>query len=217
MIERTRLAQTIIDACLRMNAENLNQGTSGNISARFESGFLITPSGTAYERLKPESIVFMTLNGEAEEGLKPSSEWRMHRDIYAARPDAGAVVHAHPPYATALSSLRLPIPAFHYMVAIAGGDDIRCADYATFGTPELSSAMLAALSGRTACLLANHGLICFDANVDKALALAVEVEALSHQYTVARRIGTPTLLTDAEMAEAIAKFRDYKNPQEPAA
>jgi len=211
--ERLALGRRIIDTCLRMNEENLNQGTSGNVSARLGGGFLITPSGVPYKQLAPEDMVLMTLDGGADGRLKPSSEWRMHRDIYAVRPEAGAVVHAHPPFCTALSSLRLPIPAFHYMVAIAGGDDIRCADYATFGTAELSDSMGAALKDRKACLLANHGLICFDATVEAALDLAIEVEALARQYTVARRIGTPKLLSDAQMAEAIAKFKDYKKPQ----
>ncbi len=211
--DRTALAQSIIDACLRMNRENLNQGTSGNISARFENGFLITPSGTPYDLLTPDGIVFMTLDGAVETGMKPSSEWRMHRDIYAEHRDAKAVVHAHPPYCTALSSLRVSIPAFHYMVAIAGGDDIRCADYATFGTADLSDEMSRALEGRKACLLANHGLICFDDTVASALALAVEVEALAHQYTVARRMGEPVLLNEIQMAEAITKFKDYRKQQ----
>lgn len=205
-------AQAVIDAALAMNAAGINQGKSGNVSARSVDGLamLITPSGVAYDTLTPEAIVRVRLeDGEAEGALLPSSEWRMHRDIYAARADAGGIVHTHAPHATALSCRREGIPAFHYMVAVAGGADIRCADYATFGTQALSDHMLAALEGRTACLLANHGMIGFAADPARALALAVEVEALARQYLLARQLGAPHILSDAEMAAVLERFRTY--------
>lgn len=206
--------QAIIDTCLRMNAEGLNQGTSGNVSTRAEGGMLITPSGIPYERLSPDEIVFVRDDGSWESGIRPSSEWRMHLDIYRRREEAGAVVHVHSTHATALSCLRRGIPAFHYMVAVAGGRNIRCAEYATFGTAELGAAMIAALDGRKACLLANHGQIAFGASLDKALWLAGEVEALAHQLSVAEGFGEPVILPDAEIDRVLALFRDYgKQPE----
>ena len=201
--------QQIIDACLRMHAEGINQGSAGNISVRNAGGFLITPSGVAYERMAPEDMVQMDLAGQSSGRLKPSSEWRMHLDIYRSRPEAEAVVHAHSTFCTALSCLRLDIPAFHYMVAVAGGADIRCSDYALFGTQALSDAMLDALAGRRACLLGTHGMICFHENLEKALKLAVEVETLAKQYWHARQIGDPVLLSEQQMDEVIARFGGY--------
>lgn len=204
------LARKIIDTCLEMNRLGVNQGASGNVSVRCGDGFLITPSGIAYELMTPNEIIFVTLDGRAEAGRrKPSSEWRMHRDIYAARPEAGAVLHAHSTYATALSCQRLDIPAFHYMIAIAGGADIRCADYALFGTQELSDCMLDALAGRRACLLGTHGMICFHDDLDSVLWLGVEVETLARQYWHALQLGDPVLLDEAQMAEVLAKFKTY--------
>lgn len=203
------LRQAIIDACLRMNAEGINQGTSGNISARTEGGMLITPSGVPYEATTPDMIVFVGDDGSAAGDWRPSSEWRMHLDIYRARPEAGAVVHAHSAHATALSCLRRAIPAFHYMVAAAGGRDVRCASYATFGTQALSDAMLAALEDRRACLLANHGQIAFGRTLDKALWLAGEVEVLARQYCLAASLGSPVLLDDAEIDRVLQLFEDY--------
>lgn len=207
--DKKGLATAIIDACRAMNSSGLNQGTSGNVSARFGEGFLITPSGVPYDALSPDDIVFVDLEGEPDEGLNPSSEWRMHRDIYGARGEAGAVLHAHPTFCTALACLHRDIPPFHYMVAVAGGRDIRCAPYATFGTPELSKGMLRAMEDRRACLLANHGMICFADGVEGALALGVEVEALARQYCHARQIGEPNLLSDEQMEEVIEKFKTY--------
>jgi len=192
-----------------MNARGINQGSAGNISTRFGAGFLITPSGMAYERLQPEHIVLVDLAGACADQLRPSSEWRMHRDIYVHRPEAGAVLHAHPTFATALSCLRADIPAFHYMVAVAGGTDIRCADYALFGTQALSDHMLLALRERRACLLGTHGMICFHDNLDKALWLGVEVEALAKQYWHARQLGEPVILSAAQMDEVLQRFKDY--------
>ena len=206
---REELATGIIDSCLAMNARGINQGSAGNISARFESGFLITPSGMAYERLKPEHIVLVDLDGQCPDPLKPSSEWRMHRDIYANRPEAGAVLHAHSTFATSLACLRMHIPAFHYMIAVAGGVDIRCSDYALFGTQALSDHMLVALQDRRACLLGTHGMICFHDNLDKALWLGVEVESLAKQYWHALQVGEPVILSTAEMAEVLQQFKGY--------
>ena len=216
--ERQALSRKIIDTCLAMNASGINQGKSGNLSARFGDGMLITPSGVAYDKLKPMDIVLMALDGTAEpDQLLPSSEWRMHADIYRHRLEAQAVLHAHPTHCTALACRREGIPPFHYMVAMAGGSDIRCSDYATFGTEALSDTMVAALDGRKACLLANHGMICFDGDLDKALALGIEVESLARQYLAARQGGEPVILSDAEMAEVIEKFKTYgKQPTKEA-
>ena len=206
---RETLSQAIIDACLQMNAQGINQGSAGNISGRFEDGFLITPSGISYDRLQTRDIVFVSMDGSSQDALAPSSEWRMHRDIYTNHSMAGAVLHAHSTFATALSCLRLDIPAFHYMIAVAGGVDIRCADYALFGTQTLSDNMLTALTDRRACLLGTHGMICFHDNLDKALWLGVEVEALARQYWHARQAGEPVILDAAQMAEVNEKFKTY--------
>jgi L-fuculose-phosphate aldolase len=208
-ITRKALAQQVIDTCLAMNNQGINQGSAGNISVRFEDGFLITPSGMSYANLRPEHIVYLDMAGNSEGSLIASSEWRMHRDIYADRPEAGAVLHAHSIFATALSCLRLDIPAFHYMVAVAGGSDIRCSDYALFGTQQLSDKMLAALTDRKACLLGTHGMICYHDNLDKALSLGVEVETLAKQYWHARQTGEPVILSDAQMIEVLERFKSY--------
>jgi L-fuculose-phosphate aldolase len=206
---RDQLARDIIDACVGMEARGLNQGTAGNVSARWAGGFLVTPTGVPPRHLEPRDIVHVGMDGRPEPGLRPSSEWRLHRDIYASRPEARAVVHAHPDYCTALACARRGIPAFHYVVAIAGGPDIRCSDYATFGTQALSDAMLAALAGRRACLLANHGMVCFADDVPGALGLALEVETLARQYWLACQAGPPVLLDAEEMARVLAAFETY--------
>ena len=193
-----------------MNALGINQGASGNVSARAGDGFLITPTALPYAETEPGDLVLVGPDGAVRGSRRPSSEWRFHRDIYAARPDAGAVVHTHAVYATTLACLRMPIPRFHYMVAMAGGEDIRCAPYATYGTQELSDHVIAALAGRKACLLANHGMIACGADLDAALALAVEVETLSRQYWQALQVGKPKLLTRKQMAEVLEKFGDYR-------
>ena len=208
-LKHGELRGKIIAACREMNALGINQGTSGNVSARVEGGFLITPSGVPYDEMTPDQMVEMDLEGGHRGDLAPSSEWRMHRDIYRDRPEAGAVVHTHATFCTALACLRREIPAFHYMVAVAGGTDIRCADYATFGTQALSDEMLKALEGRRACLLANHGMICFAPDLGKALALAVEVETLARQYWHARQAGDPVLLSDEEMTTVLECFESY--------
>jgi L-fuculose-phosphate aldolase len=208
------LRQAIVAHGLRFAPAGLSQGTSGNLSVRWHDGqadgMLITPSGVDYGRLQPEDLAFMRLDDGRWTGpLKPSSEWRFHRDIYRARPEVGAVVHAHPTHATALAVQRRPIPAFHYMVAVAGGHDIRCAPYATYGTEQLSQHALAALADRRACLLANHGLIAVAADLPAAFALAVEVEQLAHQYLLALSTGTPVLLPADEMDRVLLAFRGY--------
>lgn len=201
--------QAVIDTCLEMNALGINQGTSGNVSVRQGEGFLITPSGVPYDVMSPDSVVAMDLDGGYSGDWLPSSEWRMHMDLYRARPEAGAVVHTHSTYATALSCLRHDVPAFHYMIGVTGGASLRCADYATFGTQGLSDAMLKALEGRTACLLGNHGMIGFGPTLAKALWLAVEIEALCKQYFIACQAGEPVILDDAEMQTVLARFKTY--------
>ncbi len=206
---REALARRIISTCQAMESRGINQGNAGNVSARFEDAFLITPSGMDYARLQADDIVLVGLDGQSSDRLRPSSEWRMHRDIYARYPNAGAVLHAHSTFATALSCLRLDIPAFHYMVAVAGGDVIRCSDYALFGTQELSDAMLAALGDRRACLLGTHGMICYHDDLERVLRLGVEVEALAKQYHFARQGGEPVLLDAEQMQAVLEKFAHY--------
>lgn len=203
------LPALVAEFARRSVAAGLNQGTSGNVSARSRSGFLITPSGRDMTGLGTADVVPVAMDGAAPEGLKPSSEWRFHRDIYAAFPEADAIVHAHSPFAVALACLRRNIPPFHYMVAMAGGADIRCAPYATFGTQALSDAVLEALKDRRACLMANHGLVAWGRDLEGALALALEVEALCGQYLRCLQVGEPVLLNDAQMAEVLVKFKDY--------
>jgi len=200
------LRQKIIDVARKMNAAKINQGTSGNVSARFQGGFLITPSGMDYDVLRTGDIVHLSMEGNFSGRRVPSTEWRFHLDIYKNREDAGAVVHCHSPYATALACLGRGIPAFHYMVAAAGGKDIRCASYATFGTQALSDAVVAALKERRACLMANHGMIAFGFDPEFAFKLAVEVETLAKQYCRCLQLGEPELLSDAEMERVISKF-----------
>jgi L-fuculose-phosphate aldolase len=203
------LRRAVIATCRTMNRLGINQGRSGNVSVRVPGGFLITGSGIAYEAMQPRHVVEMDLDGGYRGAVLPSSEWRMHLDLMRTRNDVQAVVHTHSTYATALSCLRLGIPAFHYMVAVAGGPDIRCAEYATFGTEALSQAMLKAIEGRSACLLANHGVVVLGQSLADALARAVEVETLAKQYWIARALGTPVVLDEAEMAVVLARFRSY--------
>ncbi len=204
------LREAIVGTARRMNAAGINQGTSGNVSARTERGFLVTPSALGYDEMAPADIVGVDWEGKAQGLRAPSSEWRLHRDIYLARPEAQAVVHAHPMFATTLACLDRPIPAFHYMVAAAGGPDIRCAPYAAFGTQALSDAAVAALESRKACLLSHHGMIAFSDSLGAALALAVEVETLAAMYWRALQVGEPSLLSDAEMADVLTRFESYR-------
>ena len=203
------LRQAIVQACIEMNASGVNQGTSGNVSARWRDGLLITPSGIPYTALKPTDIVRLAMDGTPTGRHPPSSEWRFHRDILARRPDVGAVVHTHSRAATALAICGREIPAVHYMIAAAGGPTIRCAAYATYGTQKLSDNALKALQGRAACLLANHGVIATGPTVEKALWLAGEVETIARQYILALGVGKPRILSNAEIARVVAKFKTY--------
>jgi len=203
------LRAKIIKTALSLNETGLSAGASGNVSARVEGGFLITPSGVKYHKLRPEDIVFMDMDGHATGDFVPSSEWRFHLDIYKQRRSAKAIVHAHPPYATALACLNKDIPSFHYMVAVAGGKDIRCCGYKPFGTPELSEEVLAALLGRKACLMSHHGLIAFGDNLGKAMSLAIEVEVLAQQYQLVLQMGEPELLSEQDMEDVLHRFWTY--------
>jgi L-fuculose-phosphate aldolase len=201
--------QSIIDACRQMNTLGINQGTSGNISLRHREGMLITPTSVPYDAMQPDQIVFMKLDGAPDVGQWPSSEWRFHRDILKARAEVNAVVHAHPPFSTMLAIMGMEIPPVHYMIACAGGDTIRCAPYATFGTEELSRHAVTALVDRSACLLAHHGMIAVGTSLAKAMWLAVEVEALARQYHGCLQIGTPPLLSKAEIENVRARMAGY--------
>ena len=201
--------QSIIDACCSMNALGINQGTSGNISLRHQNGLLITPTSVPYEAMLPEQIVFMAMDGSHDAAQRPSSEWRFHLDILKARPEVNAVVHAHPTYSTILAIMNLEIPPIHYMIACAGGDSIRIAPYATFGTQELSEHAVRALEGRLACLLEHHGMIAVGTSLSRAMWLAVEVEALARQYHGCLQIGTPPLLPKQEIENVLGRIARY--------
>jgi L-fuculose-phosphate aldolase len=200
----------VLAACRELTRRGLTHGKSGNVSVRYdERRFFVSPSGMDYELLQADDVPLMDLDGRWFGRRRPSSEWRFHRDILESRHDVRAIVHTHSPRATALACTGRGIPAFHYMVAIAGGRDIRCAPYHTFGTQELSDAALTALQDRKACLLANHGVIATGADLASAIALAGEVENLALQYTVALTLGEIRILDDGEMSRVIAKFRTY--------
>ena len=203
------LRQQLIETAMAMNDSGLNQGTSGNLSVRSEKSMLITPSGMDYAGLSLDDIVRLDFDGNCQGTRKPSSEWRFHAAIYQHHPEANAVLHAHPVSCTTLACLGKGIPAFHYMVAVAGGKDIRCADYATFGTPELSAYVLKALEGRKACLMAHHGMTCFEKDLPRALALAIEVEHLASVYGRILAIGEADILSDSEMSKVLEKFKSY--------
>lgn len=215
----TELATKVLATARAMNASGINRGSAGNVSARRADGFIITPTGMAYDDCTAADMVKVMRSGIQADGAdgtaseetrrKPSSEWRFHRDIYAARPEAGAVVHTHSPFATALACQEECVPAFHYMVARFGGADVRCATYATFGSQELSDAIVAALDGRCACLMAHHGMVVFGRDCDHALALAVELETLCEQYWRVLQLGAPKLLPADEMTRVLAKFATY--------
>ena len=223
----------LIAASISMNALGINQGMSGNLSSRVEGGFLITPSGIPYASLTPVDIAFVdlpspaTTSTDSDSGycgpLQPSSEWRMHRDVYMNFPNCMSIVHTHSPYATALSSLRKQIPAFHYMVGVAGGKSIPCAEYRTFGTQSLSDEIVSTLKEHkvTGCLLANHGVICYTSKIDvnKTIGVAVEIETLAKQYHLAKsfNLGEPHILDDAEMDIILAKFATYGKKEEEVA
>jgi L-fuculose-phosphate aldolase len=205
------LRSEVIKYAKMLNTRKLSALRSGNISARYKEGFLITPSGAKYSSLKNKDIVFVSLKGEFDKkkGI-PSSEWRFHQDIYKNKIEAKAIVHAHSNCATAISAHGKKIPAFHYMVAMAGGNDIKCAKYATYGTRELSKNILKALRHRNTCLIGNHGQIAFSENLSKAFELAEEVENLSNQYIKALKIGNPKILSSKEMNKVLSKAKNYK-------
>ena len=205
------LRSEIIKYSKMLNSKNLSALRSGNISSRYKDGFLITPSGKKYSSLKNRDIVFVSLNGyfDKKKGI-PSSEWKFHQDIYRNKKDAKAIVHAHSTCATAVSTHKRGIPSFHYMVAMAGGHDIKCAKYATFGTRELSKNILKALKGRKACLISNHGQIAFEESLSKAFELAEEVENISLQYITSLKLGKPKILSINEMKKVLSKAKKYK-------
>ena len=208
-MNETEQRQALVEHGRRMNVVGINQGKSGSLSVRLGDGFLVTPSAIAYEAMQPDDIVKMRWDGTYDGKRRPSTEWRLHRDIYVQRKDASAIVHAHAMFATTLACLDREIPAFHYMVAMAGGDNIPCAPYATFGSQELSDATVTALEGRRACLMSHHGMVAFSDALPAALALAVEVETLSAMYWRALQIAPPTVLPGEEMARVLAKFATY--------
>jgi len=208
--EAAALKQQLVATARAMNATGLNQGRSGNLSARIPDGMLISASGCHFDEMTPDHAVACDLDGHYSGSLKPSSEWGFHAAIYRQRPDAGAVVHVHSPWATSLACLQRPIPAFHYMVAVAGGTDIPCVPYATFGTQRLAENVQAGIAERDACLMANHGQVALADSPEAALELAQEVELLARCYMQALNVGEPVLLTDEQMNEVLAKFHGYR-------
>ena len=214
------LKKEVIKYAQKLNSTNLSPLRSGNVSIRVThnnvEGFLLTPSGKRYENLVPEDIVFLALKEEYDNlklfntSLNPSSEWRFHQDIYLKKNEAKAIVHAHSSHATAVSAYGKPIPAFHYMIALAGGDDIKCAEYATFGTTELSKNIIKALENRKACMMSNHDQVAFGVNLKQAFELAEEVENICHQYIIALKIGNPKILSSVEMNKILDKIKHYK-------
>lgn len=208
------LRTALLGALRGMSSAGLNVGSAGNASVRLADGaMLISPSGMTAEHCHPNDLVVVNAGGAHRGARAPSSEWLLHRDLYRAHPAAGAILHAHSPFATALACQRADIPPFHYMIARFGGSTVRCASYATFGTQALSDAAVAALEGRSACLLANHGMVVLGRDPAHALALAIEFEALCAQYWRTCQLGPPALLSDAEMAEVIERFRSYGKPR----
>jgi len=218
------LRESLLQATRKLAELGLNRGTSGNASVRDGSGLLVTPSGMDIESMTPHHMVAMEMDGTVHDPItqdnagtvKPTSEWRFHRDILRARPEAGAVIHTHSVFATTLACLRRDIPPFHYMIAVGGGDSIRCAPYALFGSQDLSDKALLALQGRRACLLANHGMLAIGETLKEALDVAVEVETLCELYLRALQVGEPALLNEQEMADVVAQFKGYSKWAKPA-
>jgi len=202
-------AMQLLEAARNLSALGLNKGTSGNASIRLSDGFLVTPSGVPPEQLSEDSMVYMRWDGTPERGKKPSSEWRMHMDILQARPEVNAILHCHSMFATTIACLGRNVPPFHYMIAAVGGDNIRCAPYALFGTQALSDTAVVALQDRKACLLAHHGMLALGKDLSQALAIAVEVENLCEQYWRLLQLGEPKLLSAQQMQEVEAQFKDY--------
>lgn len=210
----SKLRKQIIETAIKFNTSGLSTGTSGNLSVRTSEGFLITPTGIPYYQLKDADIVAMDLEGKiVQSNLQPSSEWHFHRDIYLVRKEINAIVHVHSDYATGIACTRQDIPAFHYMVARAGGDSIRCAKYGTFGTEELSQNAVKALKDRRACLLANHGMIALGKDIESAYKLAEEVENIAKHYCISKQLGDVVLLDEKEMKTNLEKFKAYGKQQ----
>ncbi|HSK05058.1 MAG TPA: class II aldolase/adducin family protein [Kofleriaceae bacterium] len=204
----------LVQTARRMSELGLTPGMSGNVSVRTPGGFLVTPSGMPYADLAPADAVEVRMDGSIRPGQRtPSSEWRLHRDVLAARPDAGAIVHTHSLFCTTVACLRRPIPAIHYMVVLAGSDEIPCAEYATFGSPELAAQVVRALGAGHACLLANHGMVALGPTLPAALKLAAEVETLAAQYWHAAQLGAPHVLDAAELARVRHRFAEYGQPR----
>lgn len=208
-MNETNLRESVVNAVQRLDARGLNRGSTGNVSTRLGQGMLITPTGMGAEGLGPQDLPFVAWGGATRGRWKPSTEWHFHEAVYKARPDVQAVVHTHSANATALACLRRPLPAFHYMVAIAGGDSVPLVPYFTFGTPELSVAVASAMAKRDACLLANHGLVAAGSSMDQALKVVEEVDSLCGMYLQALAVGEPALLGAQQMADVIEKFRSY--------
>lgn len=213
----TALRETMLATARQLVTRGLNRGTSGNLSVRHGNQLLVTPSGIPVNAMAPEMMVALDFDGNAFDNamidVKPTSEWRIHRDILTARPDVGAVIHTHSMFATTLACLHRDIPPFHYMIALAGGDNIRCAPYALFGTQALSDHAVVALDGRFACLLAQHGMIALGRDLDHAASIAEEVESLCEQYWRVLQIGEPKLLSTKQMQEVLEQFKDYGQPK----
>lgn len=208
------LRDALLQAALGTLAEGLNHGTSGNVSVRHEASFLVTPTGMPFDLLCADDLVLVGMDGGTPPGSRiPSSEWRLHRDIYAARADVSAIVHAHPRFCTTIACLREDLPAVHYMLAVTGADRVRCSGYATYGTAELGRAAVEALGMSGACLLANHGLVAVAESLEQALRVAREVEVVAEYWCRARAIGNPVVLSPAEMADAVERFRGYGQPR----
>jgi L-fuculose-phosphate aldolase len=201
--------QSLIAASLDAETQRINTGTTGNMSIRVDGSMLITPTGIPPRKLKPEMIVPMDFDGNWSGDIKPSSEWALHSAIYKARPEVQAVVHAHPDHCVALSCARRDLPAFHYMIAGFGGDDVRCSRYATFGSPELAEATVEALEDRTACLLANHGMVAIGATLPEAYGRALKLETLARQYMLCRSFAEPVLLSQSDLIGVKQRYKTY--------
>ncbi|MBN9551603.1 MAG: class II aldolase/adducin family protein [Alphaproteobacteria bacterium] len=214
--QSTVMRQSLVDAVRAIASKGLNSGTSGNISLRSGAGgMLITPTGIAPEKLDQAAMVEMTLDGDWDGEIRPSSEWNMHAAIYKAFPQAQAVVHAHPDHCVALSCLRQGLPPFHYMIASFGGDDVPCSDYAPFGTAELAQVVVRALAQRNTCLIANHGMIAYGPDLATAVARTEKLETLARQYMLASMLGRPVMLTDDELSVVKNRYKTY-GQQKPA-
>jgi L-fuculose-phosphate aldolase len=208
-MNESQLRAAAVVAIKKLDALGMNRGSTGNLSLRHGEGMLITPTGMGADDLRPQDMVWVAWDGRVQGDWQPSSEWHFHQAIYLKRPDLHAVVHTHSTHATALACLRRDLPSFHYMVAVAGGDSVPCVPYHLFGTEALSNAVAGAMKDRDACLMANHGLVAAGGNLAKALKVVQEVESLCQIYLQALAVGEPSLLSKAEMAEVIEKFKTY--------